>query len=143
MRPLKNSWRCRKESAIGIITASSIRRFHISTNARSLAPAPNSGGSGLDFFKIAADRHALGDMRAVVQFENRHARQRINLEEIRLAIDRLADIDRLERNLNALFGQKYSYTPRIGRGLAIVNLHLPDSMRRALDARAVAATIAS
>jgi len=38
-------------SAIGIITASSIRRFHISTSARPLAPTPNSGGSGCNSSK--------------------------------------------------------------------------------------------
>jgi hypothetical protein len=46
MRPAKNSWVLRNVWAMGERTSSSIRRFHISTMARSVAPVPKSGGSG-------------------------------------------------------------------------------------------------
>ena len=66
---------------IGFIAIISTRRFHISTTPISVAVRPNSGGSGVQRLKKAADRHALGDHCPVVELQSRGLAARIDGEE--------------------------------------------------------------
>src|SRR5215469_10824893 len=78
----------------------------------------------MQFLKVAADGHAFGDMRAVVQLQHRHFTQRIDvLAVLGLPINGPGYIDVIERDLDAFFGQKDSDPAWIGCNGTAVYFH--------------------
>ena len=71
---------------------------------------------GLDLLEVAADGDRLGDERAVVEFEDRNATHRVHLPEGLLPVLGLAQVDRHDRDLDALLGQKDAYAAAVGGG---------------------------
>ena len=71
---------------------------------------------GLNLLEVAADGDRLGDERTVVEFEDRHAPHGVLLPEGLLPVLGLAQVDRYDRDLDALLGQKDAYAAAVGGG---------------------------
>src|SRR5713226_1340092 len=96
---------------------------------------------GMKLLEVAADRYALRDTGAVVEFEHWYARHRVFLAKFGLAVDRLPNIDIFVRHLDTLLGEENAHPARIGGGRAVVNFHCRSSCGMELNAYGRAARI--
>jgi hypothetical protein len=55
--------------------------------------------------------------------QHRHSAHGVDLQELRGAVLRLGEVDLLVGDLDAFFGEEDSHATRIGRYLAVVELH--------------------
>ena len=76
---------------------------------------------GVPVFEIAADRHRLADLRAVVELQHRHDAPVVAGEIAVGEMRALAGLHHLK--LDALLGQIDQHPARIGRGAPTVELH--------------------
>ena len=101
-----------------------MRRFHISTIARSRASVPMSGGFGLHLLEVAADRDALGDdtcRRPARGWEPRPGGSWRGTRGCRFS--RLSDVHLDGGDLDALLGEKDPHPAGVGRKRTVVEFH--------------------
>jgi hypothetical protein len=77
----------------------------------------------MDLLEVTTDSDALRNKGAVVQFKHRYRAERVFATKFFVAIHPFDDINFLVRNLNSLFGEKYSNAARIRCITALVNFH--------------------
>src|SRR6516165_3735252 len=106
-------------------STSSIRRFHISTTARSTASIPSSGGSGWSSSKyrqIATD----SAMQVPSSSSNTGSPRygfRFSASGVRGEVGALKQVELNHRHRDALLGQEDADAARIGRPGIVIELH--------------------
>ena len=73
--------------------------------------------------EVAADRHGLGDQRAVVEAKRRHDHRRVVAHELRVELFALSQVDLHARHLEAFFSQKHANAARVGGEFKVVKQH--------------------
>jgi hypothetical protein len=97
-----------------------------------LGRAPEERGLRVERLQVAADRHRLCDVAAVVELEHGEATEGVDaLEELGAAVGARHDVDGLERDLESLLGEEEVHAARIGRPGIGIELHGAGLVRRA------------
>jgi hypothetical protein len=81
------------------------------------------GRVGLNGFEIAADRHALRDCGSIVQDQNWHALDGIELGKVPGLVRSAHDVDLLEGNMNPFLSQEDPHPARIWRPPFVQDFH--------------------
>ena len=78
---------------------------------------------GMERLEVTADGDRLSDYGAIVELQRGHPLHRIDRRKRIAALLKLAEVNLLGRNRNALLGQEHANAARIGGAATVIELH--------------------